>query len=71
MRREPDQFTIDVPIDQPCASYSVSELAILTEANRGTIPEAVESLSELDAVETKQDVPMNSHYVFLVRSRPQ
>jgi predicted nucleotidyltransferase len=49
------QDILDVLIDQPYAAYSVSELATLTEANKGTISKAVGLLSELDVVETEQD----------------
>ena len=44
-----------VLVDQPYATYSMSELASLTGANQGTISKAVKLLSELDVVETAQD----------------
>ncbi|SEG73112.1 nucleotidyltransferase domain-containing protein [Halobellus limi] len=49
------QDVLDVLIDQPYATYSMSELATLTGANKGTISKAVRLLSELDAVETAQE----------------
>ncbi|WP_345786355.1 nucleotidyltransferase domain-containing protein [Halobellus salinisoli] len=49
------QDVLDVLIDQPYATYSMSELATLTGANKGTISKAVRLLSELDVVETAQD----------------
>lgn len=49
------QDVLDVLIDQPYAKYSMSELASLTGANKGTISKAVKLLSELDIVETAPD----------------
>ena len=49
------QDVLDVLIDQPYATYSMSELANLTGANQGTISKAVKLLSELDVIETVQD----------------
>ncbi|SHH68216.1 nucleotidyltransferase domain-containing protein [Halobaculum gomorrense] len=49
------QDVLTVLIDQPYATYSMSELATLTGANTGTISKAVRLLSELDVVETAQD----------------
>jgi len=49
------QDVLDVLIDQPYATYSMSELANLTGANKGTISKAVRLLSELDVVKTTQD----------------
>lgn len=49
------QDVLEVLIDQPYATYSMSELANLTGANKGTISKAVRLLSELDVVETAQD----------------
>jgi len=49
------QDVLEVLIDQPYATYSVSELATITGANPGTISKAVGLLSELGVVETKQD----------------
>jgi len=49
------QDVLDVLIDQPYATYSMSELANLTGANLGTISKAVKLLSELDVIETVQD----------------
>ena len=49
------QDILDLLIDQPYATYSMSELATLTGANKGTISKAVRLLSELDVVETAQD----------------
>jgi len=49
------QDVLDVLIDQPYAKYSMSELASLTGANKGTISKAVKLLSELDVVETTPD----------------
>lgn len=49
------QDVLDVLIDQPYATYSMSELAKLTGANQGTISKAVRLLSDLDVIETAQD----------------
>ena len=49
------QDVLDILIDQPYATYSMSELANLTGANQGTISKAVKLLSELDVIETVQD----------------
>jgi len=49
------QDVLDVLIDQPYATYSMSELANLTGASQGTISKAVKLLSELDVIETVQD----------------
>jgi len=49
------QDVLDVLIDQPYATYSMSELANLTGANIGTISKAVSLLSELEVVETAQN----------------
>ena len=49
------QDVLDVLIDQPYATYSMSELANLTGANQGTISKAVRLLSDLDVIETAQD----------------
>lgn len=49
------QDVLDVLIDQPYATYSMSELANLTGANQGTISKAVRLLSDLDVIETTQD----------------
>ena len=49
------QDVLDVLIDQPYATYSMSELANLTGANQGTISKAVRLLSELDVIETARD----------------
>nr|WP_231554342.1 nucleotidyltransferase domain-containing protein [Halobellus rufus] len=49
------QDVLDILIDQPYATYSMSELATLTGANQGTISKAVHLLSELDVVETIPD----------------
>ena len=49
------QDVLDVLIDQPYATYSMSELANLTGANQGTISKVVKLLSELDVIETVQD----------------
>jgi len=49
------QDVLDVLIDQPYATYSMSELANLTGANQGTISKAVRLLSELDVIETEPD----------------
>ncbi|MFC6614933.1 nucleotidyltransferase domain-containing protein [Halopenitus salinus] len=49
------QDVLDVLIDQPYATYSMSELATITGAHTGTISKAVRLLSELDIVETTQD----------------
>jgi len=49
------QDVLDILIDQPYATYSMSELANLTGANQGTISKAVRLLSELDVVETEPD----------------
>ena len=49
------QDVLSVLIDQPYATYSMSELATLTGANNGTISKAVRLLSELDVVETAPD----------------
>lgn len=46
------QDVLKVLIDQPYATYSMSELATLTGANKGTISKAVRLLSELEVVET-------------------
>ncbi|WP_144796436.1 nucleotidyltransferase domain-containing protein [Halorubrum depositum] len=49
------QDVLDILIDQPYATYSMSELANLTGANQGTISKAVRLLSDLDVIETAQD----------------
>ena len=49
------QDVLDVLIDQPYATYSMSELANLTGANQGTISKAVTLLSELDVIEIAPD----------------
>ncbi|WP_123620331.1 nucleotidyltransferase domain-containing protein [Halorubrum sp. CSM-61] len=49
------QDVLDVLIDQPYATYSMSELANLTGANQGTISKAVRLLSDLDVIETARD----------------
>ncbi|WP_089768772.1 nucleotidyltransferase domain-containing protein [Halobellus clavatus] len=49
------QDILDILIDQPYAAYSMSELATLTGANKGTISKAVKLLSQLDVVKTAQD----------------
>ncbi|SDY93636.1 hypothetical protein [Halopenitus persicus] len=49
------QDVLDVLIDQPYTTYSMSVLATPTGANTGTISKAVRLLSELDVVETAQD----------------
>lgn len=49
------QDVLNVLIDQPYATYSMSELANLTGANIGTISKTVRLLSELDVVETEPD----------------
>lgn len=49
------QDVLDVLIDQPYATYSMSELANLTGANIGTISKAVRLLFELDVIETARD----------------
>ena len=49
------QDVLDVLIDQPYATYSMSELANLTGANQGTISKAVKLLSDLNVIETAQD----------------
>jgi len=49
------QDVLDVLIDQPYATYSMSELANLTGASQGTISKEVKLLSELDVIETVQD----------------
>jgi len=49
------QDVLNVLIDQPYATYSMTELATLTGANKGTISKAVRLLSKLDIVETTQD----------------
>ena len=46
---------LNVFIDQPYATYSMSELATLTGANQGTISKAVKLLSELGIIETVQN----------------
>jgi len=49
------QDVLDVLIDQPYATYSMSELANLTGASQGTISKAVKLLSGFDVIETVQD----------------
>ena len=49
------QDVLNVLIDQPYATYSMSELANLTGANQGTISKAVTLLSELDVIEIAPD----------------
>ncbi|WP_241988419.1 helix-turn-helix domain-containing protein, partial [Halorubrum sp. SP3] len=49
------QDVLNVLIDQPYATYSMSELASLTGANKGTISKAVTLLSELDVIEIAPD----------------
>jgi predicted nucleotidyltransferase len=49
------QDVLEVLIDQPYATYSMSELANLTGANQGTISKAVTLLSELDVIEIAPD----------------
>lgn len=49
------QDILEVLIDQPYAEYSMSELATLTGANKGTISKAVTLLCELDVVESARD----------------
>ncbi|SEH49764.1 Nucleotidyltransferase domain-containing protein [Halopenitus malekzadehii] len=49
------QDVLDVLIDQPYAAYSMTDLATVTGANKGTISKAVRLLSELEIVETTRD----------------
>ncbi|WP_233255146.1 nucleotidyltransferase domain-containing protein [Halopenitus persicus] len=49
------QDVLDVLIDQPYAAYSMSDLATVTGAHKGTISKAVRLLSELEVVETTRD----------------
>jgi hypothetical protein len=51
------QDVLDVLIDQQYAKYSMSELASLTEANKGTISKAVKLTQEAREADTESPEP--------------